>query len=327
MKPKLQSVQEIIEEELPEEEDLLGDGLLPVGGRLLIYGATKSFKSFLGQSLCFSLAAGQDWLGYKVWKPVRTLYIQAELPRRKIQKRTQLMRDNNWPEIKDQMHGVTARSFKLYSKEAWQDLTDWVVGCKAEFLLLDPLRNFLKGSVSNEEHIQIITDGLDYLVDEVMDHGLYLTVGLVHHSRKVLYAEGESIDAGVGEMRGSAGIGEWADSVIRVRRIMGLKATAELEWQAVRHEEMPPRQWLQFEPDRGILVPSAKDPRLVILELVKNGPVTVGEIGKELAEVCGLGGPGATAVRRGLVEDGALEEVRDGMDKRKVLVQLGGHSG
>jgi hypothetical protein len=53
------------------------DGVLPYGGLAVVFGAFKSFKSFIALDMALSIASGQDWHGREV-KQAPVLYIAAE---------------------------------------------------------------------------------------------------------------------------------------------------------------------------------------------------------------------------------------------------------
>lgn len=60
---------------LPEE---LIQGILRVGHKMLISGASKAGKSFLLMELCVAIAEGREWLGFKV-KQGKVMYVNLEI--------------------------------------------------------------------------------------------------------------------------------------------------------------------------------------------------------------------------------------------------------
>lgn len=65
---------------LPELDPCLIDGVLRMGHKMLISGASKAGKSFLQIELCVSIAEGHPWLGWKCAQG-RVLYVNLELNR------------------------------------------------------------------------------------------------------------------------------------------------------------------------------------------------------------------------------------------------------
>jgi hypothetical protein len=55
------------------------EDILPLKGRCLLTASAKSGKTFLALELWLSVAAGVDFLGFRVPKPRRVLYVQSEL--------------------------------------------------------------------------------------------------------------------------------------------------------------------------------------------------------------------------------------------------------
>src|SRR5262249_49752399 len=90
-----------IEEALPSIEDaatLLSqpivlppdviDGILHLGGKLVLGGASKSYKSWLLIDVALSVASGSIWLNFTT-KKGRVLYVNFELPRPFLTRRIQ----------------------------------------------------------------------------------------------------------------------------------------------------------------------------------------------------------------------------------------------
>lgn len=61
-------------------ETFLIDGLLPLGGAMLLYGDPKVGKSFAALQMSQAIVTGTDWLGFAT-NPGKVLYIQLDTPR------------------------------------------------------------------------------------------------------------------------------------------------------------------------------------------------------------------------------------------------------
>jgi RecA-family ATPase len=67
---------------LPREPELwLVEGLLPVGGSMLIFGDPKAGKSFAALQLACCVTSGVEWLGFACPQPRKVAYIQLDTPR------------------------------------------------------------------------------------------------------------------------------------------------------------------------------------------------------------------------------------------------------
>ena len=66
---------------LPKQKDILIDGILRVGHKMIISGPSKAGKSFLLMELCIALAEGTDWLSSFQCRQGKVLYINLEIDR------------------------------------------------------------------------------------------------------------------------------------------------------------------------------------------------------------------------------------------------------
>jgi hypothetical protein len=71
---------DFLEHRFPDAEALLGEIILAVGALLLVYGAEGSAKSTWSMDGVAHMAAGRDWLGIPVPRPVRFCLIENEGP-------------------------------------------------------------------------------------------------------------------------------------------------------------------------------------------------------------------------------------------------------
>jgi Bifunctional DNA primase/polymerase, N-terminal/AAA domain len=82
--PYALSLQDFIARKLSSRPPLLGteeDNLLPAGGLLILVGKGGRGKTTVTIEACLHLASGTDWLGFKVERPLRILFIENEGPR------------------------------------------------------------------------------------------------------------------------------------------------------------------------------------------------------------------------------------------------------
>jgi hypothetical protein len=81
---ELVSLEHFVNEDEGGAEPLVGTGediLVPIGGDVLFYGTGGAGKTTLSIDLAFHLAAGDDWLGIPIPRPVRVLLVENEGPR------------------------------------------------------------------------------------------------------------------------------------------------------------------------------------------------------------------------------------------------------
>jgi RecA-family ATPase len=90
----LVSAGELLDLEPPEITSWFENGLLPVGGQLILHGWAKSFKSFLALDIAAALAQAQDWCGFEpTEEPCRVAVMQYEIPWPYYQQRIRLLRN------------------------------------------------------------------------------------------------------------------------------------------------------------------------------------------------------------------------------------------
>lgn len=82
--PRFVPLEQFVAVDEPGAEPLLGDAgdvLIPTGGDVMFYGDGGTGKTTLGIDLAFHLAAGDDWCGIPISKPVGVGIIENEGPR------------------------------------------------------------------------------------------------------------------------------------------------------------------------------------------------------------------------------------------------------
>jgi hypothetical protein len=89
--PEIQSVSELISKPIVLPEDII-EGLLHKGGKMVLGGGSKSFKTWQLIHLAVAVATGTDYLGFPT-KIGRVLYINLELPESYFAKRCQTVQD------------------------------------------------------------------------------------------------------------------------------------------------------------------------------------------------------------------------------------------
>lgn len=88
---RIVTIGEFVEVDEPGAEALLGaDGdsaLIPEGGDIMVYGEGGAGKTTLAIDMACSLAAGDDWLGIPIRRPVNVLLVECEGPRPALRKK------------------------------------------------------------------------------------------------------------------------------------------------------------------------------------------------------------------------------------------------
>lgn len=295
-------------------DEILQPDLLYPGGRLMLYGAAKAGKSFLGVQLGLCLARGIPWLGYAVTRSWRVIYLQGEISEWGLYKRLNKavsaeVRSANIPFII-----CTATHQAIKEMEDVEELAALVREAEAEVLIIDPLYHFMVGS---EISGQDTSDYLRLLASLQAVTGVAII--LLHHSRKSLVSSGVSVDTGFGEAKGSTTFVQWPDTIARLQKVN--KDVRELRWEGVRHGVEPPDKTLFFNGETCQFEELEHNPAEVVMSALADGPIEGDELKKLVREETGLGARQVDRVIARLVEKGVLER-RRGTDKRKGVFVL-----
>jgi hypothetical protein len=90
--PPIEDTAELISKPLDLPDDVI-EGVLHRGAKMVLGGASKSFKTWTLTDLAISVATGTDWLGKFATHRGRVLYINLELPRSWFTKRVRIVCD------------------------------------------------------------------------------------------------------------------------------------------------------------------------------------------------------------------------------------------
>ena len=307
---------DFLEIELEEVPSLLGDSLIVPQGRVIIYGAPGTFKSFATLHLCYALAGSKEWLGYKVPKNIPTLYLQAEIVPRMMQERASKVRENFGKN--ENLHYAYIRDFTLAGESSWNEVVDVVKSTGAEFIFFDPMSNIMSGSELDDGAVRSFLKNLDRLTVETG-----AGVGLVHHARKESFnRDGSTNFSGADDLRGHSSINGWADTIIRLRRARTVTGIIEMTWEKVRHAAEPPDKWLLFDQESGILKLSEADPIVLVAQLLELGPKPRDVVDQMLIKHAGFGERRALKARMKMEEDGVIEMYKDPVDRRRMMVRM-----
>ena len=311
---KVQSFQEVVDEEIPDVASIMGDGVLIPGGAMVVAGPSQTYKSFLIQDWLFALAEGRDWMGFKVAGPRTTLYVQVEITRKQFQKRSRWLQAA-YPTCKGgRAFYAHAQDWMLDTARNREELEEAIKSCKAEVCIIDPLNLTLSGSENSDEDTRYYLRSLNKIRQD-----LGVLVGFVHHVRKGQIYEGKEVDAGQHDVRGHGNLNNWPDTILRTNLVS--PSTIECRWLKLRNSEPLGSFWLRFDRDTHVLREAEDDPKRVLLSLLASGPVPKGDLDKQVIEETGIGINKARDVRKELHGLGLVEEVRDPENRKRVLVQ------
>jgi hypothetical protein len=166
---------------------LLGSGdhaLIPEGGDVMFYGDGGAGKTTLAVDLAFHLAAGQDWLGIAVPRPISVLMIENEGPRPML--RRKLGRKlGAWSggRIEDRII-VLQRPWGqfTFTNEQWREqIAAEVSAYEIDVMIVGPLTRI---GMDEAGTLQQVAAFMDLIADLRRRSGRRLAVIVVHHENK-----------------------------------------------------------------------------------------------------------------------------------------------
>ena len=200
---------------------LIGRGLLPTEGKMIIAAPPKANKSFVALNIAMALAMERPLFGgiytsglpvLPVRKRCRVLYIEQEIGERGLQERLRGMTAGAdigvdfYIKSKDyQMKLDDQRGFELIAREIAQ------VG--PDVVFLDPLKAFHDRNENDAQEMGIVLGNIDKLIQQYKTAMVY-----VHHTSKENTEAGAFKREGGDRLRGSSVIYADADTIMMVDR-------------------------------------------------------------------------------------------------------------
>ena len=155
------------------------EGMLREGHKLLIAGPSKAGKSFLLQQLALSASAGGEWLGHRIDRPRKVLYVNLELD-------PQSSRRRFWT-IAQKLHIREKKSITIWDlrgravslRELAPRLIRRVSDAGVELIIIDPIYKVLTGDENSASEMAEFCNLFDLISTELNAAIVYCH----HHSK------------------------------------------------------------------------------------------------------------------------------------------------
>lgn len=224
---------------VPSVPPCIVDKVLVTGGRLIMFGKYKSWKSILAMHMGMCISTGTPWFGYKTEK-TKVHVIQSEISMADYRTRV-------WKyAIGNGLHDAVFKEKNiLFKHEPYlkidtgygiNSLEKDLLASGSRVLILDPLYKAVSGHITDTFDVSKLTDNLDLLRDRVPN----LTVIVVHHTRKTVNVNGEPQDMGSEEMIGSSYLANWCDSAVSIKIESEMSENFRLNFTCMRHLDVAP---------------------------------------------------------------------------------------
>jgi hypothetical protein len=161
-----------------------GEALIPEGGNVMIYGDGGAGKTTLSVDLAVHLAAGDDWLGILVAKPVRVLLVELEGPRplfrQKLRRKQEAWQGSP---IEDRVLVLETPWARLSAAEDAdrEALADAIQAHKVDVVIVGPVTRF---GMNEAGTLRQVGDFMLLVGDLRRRSGRAVTVVLIHHENK-----------------------------------------------------------------------------------------------------------------------------------------------
>ena len=226
----LQTVGEFLAEKENREPCLIEPGLLPHGGKLILYGAPGVGKSLLVSQMGLEVASGIPWVGTMPTEQGRIIYIQCEIGRGQF--RDRLRRQMRKYSIQQEMvYVASSLTIRLARGDReFEEVYHKLEELHPSLLILDPQYKLYGGDENSNTDIKAFYNMIDWVASNIG-----CSVVLVSHNRKARYdAEGGVSDRGFEELKGASRQQDWADTIVR---LMATSSGHVLKFEKTRNGE------------------------------------------------------------------------------------------
>lgn len=221
------TARQLLATEFPPLNYVIGNGLLPEKGLLIVGGPPKSYKSFLLNTLAFHLVTGTHLFDttrtrsggqvervFNIPKPQRVLYFEQEVGPYGMQSRLRPMIEAASPEHRDAiLDNLIIHSkdcdLRLDTKEGVKRFDTVIKPLKPDVVFIDPMVEYHTSDENSTKDISVFFHNLDKLR---ADYGFHTTMS--HHAGKT---NSQNPRSGPDLLRGNSFIFGKGDSFMMLR--------------------------------------------------------------------------------------------------------------
>ena len=189
--PEAVSLSEIVEEDIPQGEQLI-EGILYRGHKMLVSGSSKAGKSSLLLELGIALAGGGEWLGFKC-KKCKVLYFNFEVQDDRFKQRVKSLYQQSGADCAENFMLVNLKGKAQPLKKMLKYILKLCEGQDYSAIIFDPIYKIMKGNESDSEVVTDFTNQLD-----VISATLNAAVIYCHHHSKGYQGEKSAMDRASG---------------------------------------------------------------------------------------------------------------------------------
>lgn len=195
------NVEEYVQVQLPPVPFYI-QNLLPVGGRLLLFGRPGIGKSWLAEQMGYCIATGADWLGFRTLQAT-TLLVNFELAPVSYHHRLVLMKRHY--ENSELLWEYSPRTLYIDDDSDFSRFLENVNELNPNVIILDCLTKCFSGDENSSKDIGKFIRNIDNLIGD--SRGIII----LHHSNKNIL----TLDP-MDKARGHTKLAGWVDSAIHM---------------------------------------------------------------------------------------------------------------
>lgn len=222
----VQILSEFLKNEYKPGAHIIGRGVLPCGGKLILSGMPKANKSWVALAMILDIVRGRDVFGARyrsgkallpIQKPWRVLYLEQELGEQGLLERLR-GKDEGHPGL---CTNLTPDGLQMYiqpkdtamrldTPDGRNYISEIVKDVRPDLTVMDPFAKFNLSKENDAQEMGAVLRVADHLIQ---DYGT--AVMFIHHVSK---PSEESPRRGLDRLRGSSAIGADVDTMIEVNR-------------------------------------------------------------------------------------------------------------
>lgn len=180
----------------PPEPNQIISSIFDTGDKLALIGASKLRKSFFLQQMLLSIAAGVDFLSWRLPTPKRVLYCQFEIrdhhQHRRLKKMAGAMGITP-AHLEDRLQIINARGLGIVGPDGIEKIKQEALKLRSEVIAFDPLYKVAMGAENAAEDIKVILNAFDTLAEQTGAAIVY-----AHHDPKGSPGDRDIRDRGAG---------------------------------------------------------------------------------------------------------------------------------
>jgi hypothetical protein len=184
-----------LESEPPPPDQILAD-TFDAGDKVAIIGSSKLRKSFFLLQMDISLAAGRDFLTWRITKPRKVLHCQFEITDHHFHRRVKRMARAmgiTATDLGDRLRIINARGLGIKGPEGIERIQTASMEFHPEVISFDPLYKLTTGIENDAQDMKIILDAFDNLAEQTGAAPIY-----IHHDAKGSPGDRDIRDRGAG---------------------------------------------------------------------------------------------------------------------------------